>query len=38
LMHYKDAETHRWREFLEQDCDALGSTNLTLAGRNTRFH
>ena len=23
LMHYKDAETHRWREFLEQDCDAL---------------
>jgi hypothetical protein len=23
LMHYNDAETRRWREFLEQDCDAL---------------
>ena len=24
LMHYNDAETRRRREFLEQDCDALG--------------
>jgi|HubBroStandDraft_4_1064222.scaffolds.fasta_scaffold21857_5 hypothetical protein len=24
LMHYNDAETRRWREFLEQDSDALG--------------
>ncbi len=23
LMHYNDAETRRWREFLEQHCDAL---------------
>jgi len=23
LMHYNDAETRRWRESLEQDCDAL---------------
>jgi hypothetical protein len=23
LMHCNDAETRRWREFLEQDCDAL---------------
>ena len=21
--NYNDAETRRWREFLEQDCDAL---------------
>jgi hypothetical protein len=29
LMHYNDAETRRWREFLEQDCDALDDFSKT---------
>jgi hypothetical protein len=38
VMDYNDAETRRWREFFEQDCDALDVSRHHRRQRHLRSH